>query len=375
KPYIIIDEYDNLFMNSAGTSGFEDFRGWLRNVLSSALKGNEFLEKAVLTGVNRIAQESLFSGLNNVTVYDVFTPSKFDTDFGLTEEEVAQLFPDIEERGKVREWYNGFRVGNSEVYNIYSVTSYLAFHEFDNYWGLSGAMTELKTLMSEDDYYSINQILEEGSGIFPVQPRLSAEDILSKSPSAFWGLAVQTGYLSHKSHIQRGLGYLCELYIPNAELRDIWKWFILQHIFDGYDNSITKALDNIRDSAILAELLGDFLITKLSYYDIYKDNYENNYHNLLLGMLSFRGFETISNRESGMGRYDLLVKMPKYYIIFELKVAKEEHLMESAADDALKQIDERKYWAGLGTNLPVYKVGIAFYNKQCVVKSVLHERG
>ncbi|MDR1530759.1 MAG: PD-(D/E)XK nuclease domain-containing protein [Clostridiales bacterium] len=168
---------------------------------------------------------------------------------------------------------------------------------------------------------------------------------------------------------QRDLEYMRELYIPNAELQDVWKWFILRHIFGGYDNSIAKALDSIQDSAVFAELLGDFLITKLSYYDLYKDNY----HNLLLGMLSFRGFETISNRESGMGRYDLLVKMPKYYIIFELKMVKEEHLMESAVNDVLKQIDERKYWAGLGTNPPVYKVGIAFYNKQCVVKSVLHD--
>ncbi|MDR1531363.1 MAG: ATP-binding protein [Clostridiales bacterium] len=374
NPYIIIDEYDNLFMNSAGSPGFEDFREWLRNILSPALKGNRFLEKAVLTGVNRIAQGSLFSGLNNLLVYDVFTKSKFDTDFGLTEEEVTELIPGIEERKKVKEWYNGFKVGGYELYNIYSVMSYLTSREFANYWGMSGIMSLLGKLMSKNDYRAINQILEEGSGIFPVQSRLSAEDILANnSTSVFWGIAVQTGYLAYKSSKITGLEYLCELCIPNLELRGIWKWFILQHIFKGSGYSIEEALDNIQDITIFAELLENFLITKLSYYDLHKENYENNYHNLLLGMFSFRGFETISNREAGLGRYDLLVKLPKHYIIFELKIAKEESLMETAVNDALRQINDKRYWAGLEGKIPIYKVGIAFCKKKCIIKSVLHD--
>jgi hypothetical protein len=253
--------------------------------------------------------------------------------------------------------------------------SYLSFGRFDNYWGLSGVMELLEKLMSEKEYYAINCILEEGFGVQSVQPRLTAEDIVSSSPSAFWGLAVQTGYLAHRGYIPYGLDYMCELSIPNLELRDIWKWFILRHVFGGYDKSILEALINIQDSSVLAELLGKFLMTKLSYFDIDKSNYENNYHNLLLGMFSFRGFEVISNRESGMGRYDLLVKMPRQYIIFEFKVVKEGQSMKSVVDSALNQIDEKKYWSGLETSLPIYKVGIAFEGKQCTVKSVLHDSG
>jgi hypothetical protein len=371
KPYIIIDEYDNLFMSSIGNSGFDDFRGWLRDVLSSALKGNRFLEKAVLTGVNRIAQESLFSGLNNITVYDVFTPSKFDTDFGLTEEEVAQLIPDIEERKRVREWYNGFRVGNSEVYNIYSVTSYLAFHEFDNYWGMSGVMHQFKRMLTPSRQEKLGNILAGKPVIAEVEPRLTYDALVHAGKErTFWGLAVQTGYLAYDP-VEGYRKYTYYLRLSGLELKEVWVDFILDEIYTSTRLAFQDALAKLPDFSDLGEIISGYL----SFYDFDFQEHEKTYHVAVLFLFSALGYKITSNRESGLGRYDVLLELPKFSIIFEFKVAESETpvSLRLAAEKALAQIDEREYWRGCNPELPLYKIGIGFFGKRCSSISVLHD--
>ncbi|MDR1531025.1 MAG: AAA family ATPase, partial [Clostridiales bacterium] len=301
KPYIIIDEYDSLFMNSIESPGFQDFREWLRNILSSALKGNRFLEKAVLTGVNRIAQESLFSGLNNLRVYDVFTKSKFDTDFGLTEEEVIELIPDTEERKKVKEWYNGFRVGGCELYNIYSVMSYLASRKFDNYWGMSGVMLQFKKMLTPSRQEKLGGILAGKPVLAEAEPRLIYDALLrTGNERTFWGLAVQTGYLSYDL-ADGHEDYIYYLRLPGIELKRVWIGFIINEVYCSANLTFRDALAKLPDFDGLGEVISGYL----SYYDFDEKEPEKTYHVAVLFLLSAMGLKVTSNKESGLGRYDI----------------------------------------------------------------------
>jgi hypothetical protein len=371
RPYIIIDEYDYLFMNSVDASGFNDYRQWLRNILSSALKGNRFLEKAVLTGVNRITQESLFSGLNNLVVYDVFTPSRFDTDFGLTEEEVVELIPSVGEREKVKEWYNGFRVGNSEVYNIYSVMSYLASHRFDNYWGMSGVMTQFGAMLIPSRLEKLCKVIVGEPVLAEVEPRLTHDTLLRvREDSTFWGLAIQTGYLSYDS-VNDDEDYIYNLRLPGLELKRVWRKFILNKLYSSTEPDFRDAFAKLPDFNDIGKIISNYL----SYYDFDKEEPEKTYHVAVLFLLSALGYKVVSNRESGLGRYDILLELPSSSIIFEFKVAmgKQSKFLKSAANVALAQIDEREYWRGCNQKLPLYKIGVGFFSKSCSSVYVLHE--
>jgi hypothetical protein len=371
KPYIIIDEYDNLFINSVGSSEFEGCRQWLRDLLSPALKGNEFLGKAVLTGVNRIAQESLFSGLNNLAVYDVFTKSKFDVDFGLTEEEVVELIPNAEERKKVKEWYNGFRVGNYELYNIYSVMSYLASHEFASYWGMSGVMTQFKKMFIPSRQEKLGRLLAGGSVLAEVEPRLTYDALLQTGEdSTFWGLAVQTGYISYDLEGNYE-DYIFHLRLPGLELKRVWIKFILNKLYSSTELDFRAAFAKLPDFKDIGEIISNYL----SYYDFDKEEPEKTYHVAVLFLLSALGYKTTSNKESGLGRYDVLLELPSSSMIFEFKLAdnRTPELLNLAAKTALAQIDEKEYWRGCNRELPLYKIGIGFFGKSCSSTYVLHE--
>jgi hypothetical protein len=199
SPWILIDEYDKLFMDGAKLGGveFDEIRTFTRFVLASALKGNPHLGKGLLTGVNRIAQESMFSELNSIKVYGVLLgESAFDTDFGFSEDEVSDVCTETE-LADVRAWYNGYRIGAEKVYFTYSVMNYLADGHLGNYWGQSGMMDSIKASLTPGRLENISRIIGGfGNARFTtlVKDRLSADDIDGyQNDDAFYSLLLQSG--------------------------------------------------------------------------------------------------------------------------------------------------------------------------------------
>jgi hypothetical protein len=367
RPFVLIDEYDKLIMDSANKPCFDEVRDFTKAVLSSALKDNPSLGKAVLTGVNRIAQESLFSDLNNLDVLDVFTPSVFDEDFGFTEEEVEELCTP-EELASVREWYNGERIGSSLVYFTYSVMSYLSKEKLGNYWGQSGTTEKIRSHLTTERVEVITELVNDfGSSTVPmeVEKRLTAIDLKNyATDSSFYSLLVQTGYLTYEPTEELDF-YLLRL--ANRELVSVWRRFILKDLFGLQQMKVQNALATITDPERFADAFTDLISNRLSYFDFNKRKPEKTYHAFIAGILAGAGVPFASNRESGFGRYDVMALLPDKTIIFEFKTATSAEGMHEVAEEALAQITERNYAADAPPGKPVYAVGIGFYGKEARV--------
>jgi len=228
RSYILIDEYDNLLMRNYNTERYDEIRDFETSLLFAALKGNNYLEKALLTGVMRISYESMLSGLNNILTFDVFSDGTYADDYGLTDEEVAELnrLADFDE-SKLRNWYNGIRINNKPIYNIYSVMSYLYKREYDCYWGKSGAMHMISGLLNESRQATLARLLNGETIEVGVSSRIPLRDRAEKaSDNAYYSLLVQAGYLALCGKVEgKTSSYLVS--IPNTELLIVWRDFIL----------------------------------------------------------------------------------------------------------------------------------------------------
>jgi hypothetical protein len=373
KPFVLIDEYDKLIMDSIATPAFDEVRDFTKAMMSSALKDNPALGKAVLTGVNRIAQESMFSDLNNLKALDVFKPSAFDCDFGFTETEATELCTP-EELKDVRQWYNGFRIGGEKVYFTYSVMSYLDSGYLSNYWGQSGAINSIKSRLNTERVETIAELVNGfGATLVPmsVKSRLTAEDLLGyATDDSFYSLLVQTGYLTFDMTDSPGI---YNLTLPNKELVSVWRQFILSDVFATQGLAITNALAHIQDPLRFAHEFSSLITNKLSYFDMEAYDPEKTYHSYIAGMLAGVGIPFVSNRESGYGRYDIMALFADKTVIFEfkdLKVKKEDTpqtraALKDSAWAAIDQIVDKGYAADAPPNKPVYAVGIGFLGKIC----------
>jgi len=387
--YILIDEYDKLFMDNANRPDFEEIRDFIKSVLSNALKDNPYLGRAVITGVNRISQESMFSDLNNITIFDIFTKSEFDTDFGFTEVEVESALYEVNESNAIcgntesqsrvtmknlRVWYNNYRVGEKAVYFSFSVLSALQKGQLGNYWGRSGVMDMIRSHLTSD---RVDQITELVNG-FPnssleiyLQDRLTVDDLKSYADdSAFYSLLVQTGYLTYEHILDEEILIPEEqkIFLPNFELQRVWREFVLKYVYTEQSQAFKNVFKNIKDAQSLAHGLTSAMNNKLSFYDFEYGEYEKTYHVYIAGMMTAFGYKWISNRESGLGRYDLLVQLPKHNLIFEFKMADNTDKMQQSAFKAIQQIRERKYTCGLNTDKPTLLVGVGFFQKLCKVE-------
>jgi hypothetical protein len=378
KPFVLIDEYDKLIMDSIGTPVFDEVRDFTKAMMSSALKDNPALGKAVLTGVNRIAQESMFSDLNNLKVLDVFKASAFDTDFGFTEEEVAELCTP-EELADVRQWYNGFRVGGEKVYFTYSVMSYLDDGTLSNYWGKSGAIDSIKSRLTTERLDTLAELVNgfgEVAVPMSVKDRLSAEDLAGyTADDAFYSLLVQTGYLTYDRTDSQGE---YSLSLPNRELVSVWREFILSNVFATQGRAITDTLALIENPEHFNHALASLITNKLSYFDFTAGEPEQTYHSYIAGMLAGVSIPFASNRESGYGRYDVMALLVDKTIIFEFKHLKDTKkedtpqtraAIKDCAQEALKQIVEKNYADAAPKGKPVFAAGIGFLGKMCEVLS------
>lgn len=379
KPVVLlIDEYDVPIQNAFHHGYFDEAVGFIRNLLGGGLKDNPHLYKAVLTGILRVAKESIFSGLNNVKVFSILkTP--FADKFGLTEEEVKKaleqfdLHQNLEE---VEQWYNGYGIGNHQIYNPWSVINYLDEKELGPYWINTSDNQIISDLMKGGDaelQIDLTSLLSRESIEIPLNDHVAYSDI-RKGREEVWNFLTFTGYLSveNVSGTPGKLRY--DVKIPNKEVLSFFEGTLLQWLDKfSLSSNLNRMLDFLMQADIphFGEELKKMVDRVMSYHDIGAKEPEKTYHMFVLGMLMHleKQYHIDSNRESGMGRYDIML-LPKAKtgkgIILEFKQVTKASQAEDELESALTQIQNKDYVqrlrsAGFHDNLGI---GLVFCGKQ-----------
>lgn len=377
-PVIIIDEYDTPIQEGVVNGYYDDAVEFIRSFFSAALKDNPHARQIVMTGILRIAKESIFSGLNNIRVFSVLD-KKFSEFFGFTTSEVQQMAAYYEQTDKLPElkaWYDGYKFGDTEIFNPWSVINYFSNNcQAMPYWVQTSANTIIQEILktyNDDTYRNLHALL----GKTEVQSIVRTNIIypkLKEPQTNILGFLLMTGYLKSTSTELDARGdYICRLSIPNKEIKTIYYNEILSLLTEDIGENTVMNLANAlydKDAAKIKEALNKFMLKTISYYDNLKENY---YHGLMLGLLAIgeSNYDIRSNRESGLGRYDIQL-IPKKSalpgIIIEVKAADKDAGVELSklAQTALKQIDEKKYDTELcaqGVN-DIIKYGVAFQGK------------
>lgn len=384
KVIILIDEYDVPIENSYFRGFYTEMIDFLRSLFESALKTNEYLEFAIMTGCLRISRESIFTGLNNLNIISILN-THYDEYFGFTENEASEILKYYEFEDKediVRKWYNGYLFGECNVYNPWSVNKFI----YDltgtrnalpiSYWANTSSNSIVKSLIEKADDDTKAQIEELIAG--KTIEKVIHEDItyadIDSSMENLWNFLFFTGYLKKvKVRMNEDNEILITLAIPNEEIRLIYKNTILNWFDEGIKSrDLSKMYEAMLsgDALIFENELVELLTESISFYDAY----ENFYHGFLLGTLvNLRRYIIKSNRETGKGRSDIIIKYPNRRgaaVILELKVAKSFKEISNKCDEALNQIEEKQYDKELleegYTN--IVKYGIAFYKKDCMIK-------
>ena len=383
RSIILIDEYDVPLENAYFSGFYERMVALIRSLFESALKTNDNLEFAVVTGCLRISKESIFTGLNNLNVVSI-TNKTFAEHFGFTQEEVEQMLRDYgleENLETVRQWYDGYQFGETEVYNPWSVINYVNScynnkKEFAKpYWSNTSSNSIVRNLVEHADIsvkQEIEALIEGGTIEKPIHEDITYDDMDSTEDN-LWNFLFFTGYLKKISERQEGETIYMEMAIPNSEVRYVYKNAVLRWFEEKTKKKeLTPLYESMLngDAEKMAEILSENLMETISFYD-YQESY---YHGFLAGMLKNIGNYIVqSNRESGNGRPDILVRYPSVRgkaIIIEIKVAKTYQDLEEKCDEALRQIEEQKYEEALRQEgyQDILKYGVAFYRKECMVK-------
>ena len=373
KVVLLIDEYDNPLIVANQNGYYKEAINFYRNLYSSALKTNSNLKMGMLTGIVQVAKEGIFSGLNNVITYNILG-NDFEIFFGLSEEEVENSLKYFEleyEIEEVKKWYDGYKFGNSEVYNPWSIINYLRTKELQAYWvnTSDNALIYDNLKNSTVDVFNNLQTLFEGKEIKKeISPFFTFEE-LSKF-DGIWQLMVYNGYLKVNEKLSND-EYMIK--IPNYEIQTFFKkGFIDKFLVSG--NYFNPMMDALLDGDIeeFERRLQNIFLVNTSFYDL---KGEKVYHSLFLGMLIWLrdNYEVKSNGEGGHGRYDaMLIPLDKIKpaYLFEFKVSKTIKGLTAKAEEALEQIKEKQYDAGLKEKgiSKIYKIGIAFKGKNVKVK-------
>ncbi|MCL1998235.1 MAG: ATP-binding protein [Turicibacter sp.] len=381
RSYILIDEYDKILMDNHNSPQYEEIRNFMTLFFSAGVKGNEFLEKALLTGVMRISKESLFSGLNNIEVFDVFDDNLYTDDYGFTEAEIDELqaLADFD-KAELKAWYNGILVNGHAIYNTYSVATFLKRGSYDCHWTRSGVMDIIAELLNVERMATLARLLDGERILQSVDKRISLKGL---SPEYtldrdFYSLLVQAGYLAVETEsAESPENALVALTIPNKELMLAWKDFILKYAFKE-PTPILNIFRNSHNAEKFAEDLQDILDNRMSYHDFLKPRdeptkkaLERTYQQFMLILLCAYGDSKkcypTSNRESGDGRYDVFIERKEAYYIFELKSSEKAEDLADDAAAALRQINEKRYGVELDEDKRLVRIGLAFFGKQCAV--------
>lgn len=385
-PIIIIDEYDTPIQEGYSKDFYEKIVGFMRNFFSGAFKDNKNLSYGFLTGILRIAQESIFSGLNNLAVNTVLD-NEYDQYFGFTNEEIHEMLKYYGALGKekeLKEWYDGYLFGSKEIYNPWSVINYISKGCTPQaYWVNTGKNEILEDVLkvATDDVTEKLFSLLQGR---PVIARIDQNIVyrsLTKEPANIYSLLLVAGYLkATKKQLQADGSYLCEVSIPNKEIAVVYTSEILSHLVQiGAIRNTTadKIAESLyaNDQRKLQRAISDYLDQTISFYDAGAEGF---YHGLVLGLIALMDnqYKIKSNREAGDGRYDIcLIPRKNIYpgIIMELKWKKDlaDDSLELLAKEALSQIDKNRYDLEIKEDgiTDILKFGIAFSGKKIQIQT------
>ena len=387
KVIVLIDEYDVPLAKAFENGYYDQMVFLIRNLLEQVLKTNNSLKFAVMTGCMRISKESIFTGLNNFTTFTI-TDVDFDKYFGFTDREVRELlkyYACTDKYESIKEWYDGYRFGNVEVYCPWDVVSYLRSLRNDkdaipqNYWVNTSSNAEVKEFLRHSKNMTTKREIErlmEGETITKtIRPELTYKEMY-QSVENIWSVLFTTGYLTQAGQVD---ARMYKLRIPNLEIRDIFETQIMEYFRESVrkDGDTLKkfceALENGEEKRVEG-IFESYLKKTISIRDTFvrKAKKENFYHGILLGILGVKeGWGVFSNRETGEGYSDILIETEngEMAILIEVKYANDGDL-DLACKKALKQVEERKYDEELRENgaEKILKYGIACYMKRCRVK-------
>jgi len=385
KVVILIDEYDVPLDKAYQNGYYHEMVSLIRGLFGQALKTNDYLQFAILTGCLRISKESIFTGLNNFKVLSIMD-TRFDEQFGFTDSEVEKLLAAYNLDShftEIKEWYDGYHFGNADVYCPWDVINYVDLLRLEptakpqDFWSNSSGNALVRSFIDKADVQTKDEIERLIAGEY-IEKEISQEltyDEIDKSIANLWSVLFTTGYLTKQGVTDDGR---VRLSIPNREIKNLFikkirEWFSDTTANDG------KTLEQFcnafvdKDTEKIEELFGDYLWNTISIRDtaVAKDKKENFYHGILLGLLGYKANWLIkSNTESGTGYSDILVEVPnnRTGIVIELKYA-ENGDMDAACDEALKQIEEKSYVDKLKQDgmRNFIKYGIACFKKDCKV--------
>ena len=377
KVIILIDEYDVPLQSAYQNNYYNEMVDFLRNIFSMALKSNDALEKGIMTGCLRISKESIFTGLNNFSSYSILD-SISNEYFGFTENEVKQLLKDYDLKDyidEVKEWYDGYLFGNTEIYNPWSTLMYiknktqtLSFKPVSFWANTSGNDLVVNYIRNGDRKLRQEfELLINGQVISKyIRPELTYREM--DNINNIYSFLLLTGYLK----VVKDLGEnQYQLVIPNKEIYEIYKQTFMSYFEDYISNKRNELYQELvcGNEKKANELLNDILMRSISYYD----NQESFYHGFLVGILN--DYEIISNRESGNGRFDLCVlpdNLLGTVLLIECKHSLSEDDLIDDAKKGVKQIVDQRYLEEKRFKKYENAVGygISFYKKQCYVKKV-----
>lgn len=388
KVIILIDEYDVPLENAFFEGFYKEMIGFIRSLFESALKTNSSLEFSVITGCLRISKESIFTGLNNLKIISILD-DRYAEHFGFTDDEVIKICEayNIQQKYEtIKQWFNGYIFGETNVYNPWSVMQYVDDLKANinrlpkSYWANTSSNSIVKSLIERADDITKGEIeaLIEGKTIEkPVHEDITYDDVYDNLDNLdnLWNFMFFTGYFKKISERmdENTQENFVELAIPNLEVKYIFRTKILKWFNEHIKLcDMTKMFNAIINKNVeLFEIeLNKLLLDTISF----NDAYENFYHGFLVGVLSnMKGYIVKSNREGGTGRSDLFIKSVSrrgIAIVVEFKIANNIDDLEKKADEAIEQIEDRKYDMELRSEgyKNIFKYGIAFYKKDCLIK-------
>lgn len=376
---IIIDEYDTPIQQGHTCNFYPEIVNFMRNFFSGGLKDNPHLAFGFLTGILRVAKESIFSGMNNLKTYSILDDG-YSSYFGFTEKEVKDMlryYGKDDKYNELSEWYDGYRFGNTEIFNPWSVINYISDNCFPKaFWQSTGSneiigeIIQAATPEITKDLYKL--LCGEKIAAYIDTGVIYPE--VQNNPYSIYSFLLVAGYLKVANIYPQSDGnFMCDVAIPNKEITFVYEKEVLNHTNqNSLAISISQAIFS-KDTQKLQALLEDFMVKNISSIDGANEGF---YHGMMLGLCAILGnrYKIRSNRESGLGRFDIqlmpLTKgMPGF--IFEFKHTKDEHTDLSAlADSALQQIETKKYDTELRDNgvNSIIRIGIAFRGKSAVVR-------
>ena len=379
KTIIIIDEYDTPIQQGHASDFYEEIINFMRNFFSGGLKDNENLAYGFLTGILRVAKESIFSGLNNLKI-DSLLDDAYSRYFGFTQDEIKDMlayYNASEKYQEVCDWYDGYQFGKTEIFNPWSVINYIADDCVPKaFWQSTSSNDTLGEVIASatpEIAENLHRLLRDESITTYVDTNVIYPEI-QDNPYSVYSFLLVTGYLRvTKVYPQHDGNFLCDMSIPNKEIAVVYEKEVLKKTRQtGIAASIQQAIFS-EDSQRLQQLLNEFMLSSIASIDGANEGF---YHGMMLGLCAAlrSRYHIRSNRESGLGRFDIMLwpkekALPGF--IYEFKFTKDERVdLDQLAETALKQIEEKKYDTELlsADITTIRKIGIAFRGKQAVVK-------